>query len=1239
MTHQNPELHVYLRSIHANEKTSLSVLANHIPPRSVVLDLGCGSGALGEYLKKNSNCETDGVTLNQEEATHAQTHYRRVEVANLETADLTSLFPGQSYDTIVCADVLEHLRQPERVLSACRKLLRPQGKLLLSVPNAAYCGLVAELMQGEFKYRKEGLLDSTHVRFFTRKSLSRFMADNHWTLEPLEAITQPLPDSEFNVAFDQLPPAVARYLLATTDALAYQYVGAARPADANPEQSKPLSSFEPETHALFTAQLYLGREGTYNEEEKITARGGMGNGRQTLAFDLPHRDSGITELRLDPADRPGFLHLYSLRLRDADGIVRWGWTANTDSSRTLQQAPHDQITWSVPMATVSDAALLLLYGDDPWLKLPIPPEALAQSMKARGARLEVDMGWPMSADYLALSSATRTLSEQIAQLEHTLARWQRDAEAASAAARHFEEEFTRTIPLQHQHAQLQASYAQLQDHVRSIEASTAYRATRPAVRAKMRIDQLLGRGARPLLPPAPEPEPEPKVEIKPPPVEPVPELAEPSATQPVASARPAPAVDVVIPVYRGLEDTQRCLESVLTSINETAMRLIVINDDSPEPELTHWLRAKAAADPRIQLLENENNQGFVGTVNRGMSLSDTHDILLLNSDTEVAGNWLDRLRAAAYVTPNVATVTPFSNNATICSYPQFCASNTLPPGYTTEQLDAVFASTNTGAVLDVPTGVGFCMYIRRDCLSQIGMFDTENYGKGYGEENDFCIRAAQKGWRNLHALDTFVLHTGGISFGETKGPRELAAMETLRRLHPEYEPAVQTFVASDPARPFREAIDLARLQAAPRPRILAVAHSLGGGTLRHVKELAAHVKSTATTILLIPLEDHHVRLHWLAASETMQRTYHWPTQSAQLLEFLRTIHIEHVHFHHLLGLDPQMMKIPERLGVPYDFTVHDYYTACPQIAMADMQHAYCGEAGIAQCTACLKERPTPTRETIEEWRLRHKLFLSGARNVLVPSQDTGRRIVNYFPSAHVRLAPHTDIPPDTPLPQPTPFTIAAHAQLRILVIGAVGELKGADTLEATAIEAAQHDAPLEFHLVGYAHRALKTQPHASLTIHGAYQDEDLPSLLRRLKPDVVWFPAQWPETYSYTLSACLQAGVPIVAPDLGAFPERLQRRHWTWLMPWKTSAHQWRLFFTDIRTQHFQTGKGPAGTPCCSAALADAKIGSWSYERDYLRQDPPSPREPAPPPSEDHAEMQSKRADLSDTTPGPHPHG
>ena len=113
----------------------------------------------------------------------------------------------------------------------------------------------------------------------------------------------------------------------------------------------------------------------------------------------------------------------------------------------------------------------------------------------------------------------------------------------------------------------------------------------------------------------------------------------------------------------------------------------MINDASPDAALSQWLRDESTKHPSFILLENEDNLGFVGTVNRGMAQSSANDVLLLNSDTEVANQWLDRLRAAAYRSADVGTVTPFSNNATICSYPRFCQENSLPPGYDTAALD------------------------------------------------------------------------------------------------------------------------------------------------------------------------------------------------------------------------------------------------------------------------------------------------------------------------------------------------------------------------------------------------------------------------------------------------------------------------------------------------------------------------------------------------------------------------
>jgi hypothetical protein len=117
---------------------------------------------------------------------------------------------------------------------------------------------------------------------------------------------------------------------------------------------------------------------------------------------------------------------------------------------------------------------------------------------------------------------------------------------------------------------------------------------------------------------------------------------------------------------------------------------------------------------------------------------------------------------------------------------------------------------------------------------------------------------------------------------------------------------------------------------------------------------------------------------------------------------------------------------------------------------------------------------------------------------------------------------------------------------------------------------------VEFHLIGYGYRALKAQPHAHLTTYGRYDDADLPQLLKWLQPDVVWFPALWPETYCYTLSACLQGGWPVAASDIGAFTERLAGRRWSWLKPWQTSAAEWLDFFNHIRARNYHTGEPPA---------------------------------------------------------------
>ena len=300
-------------------------------------------------------------------------------------------------------------------------------------------------------------------------------------------------------------------------------------------------------------------------------------------------------------------------------------------------------------------------------------------------------------------------------------------------------------------------------------------------------------------------------------------------------------VDVVVPVYGGGEATLACLDAVLAGGGE--FELVVIDDASPEPELSAMLRARAG-DGEFTLLEHSTNLGFVASANRGLALHPDRDVVLLNSDTLVPPGWLDRLRRAAEG-DFVGTVTPFSNNATLASYPIPFQANRLPAGWSAAELDQVFREANAGWSIDIPTAVGFCMYLRRDCLAETGPFDERHFGRGYGEETDYCMRARAAGWRHVLAADLFVFHRGEASFGGDAETRRQQAGAVMRVIHPGYEQLVHRFRQDDPLAAARDAADVAR--AARR----------GEAELRRI--LVEHREATASRVAGLEAEAAAIR--------------------------------------------------------------------------------------------------------------------------------------------------------------------------------------------------------------------------------------------------------------------------------------------------------------------------------------------------------------------------------------------
>lgn len=656
-----------------------------------------------------------------------------------------------------------------------------------------------------------------------------------------------------------------------------------------------------------------------------------------------------------------------------------------------------------------------------------------------------------------------------------------------------------------------------------------------------------------------------------------------------AAPSEARVVDVIIPVYRGVGETSRCIESVIQSRPKTPFRLIVINDCSPEPEMYQFLE-EASLRYGFTLLVNEQNLGFVGTVNRGMALSDVNDVLLLNSDTEVAGDWLDRITVQAYLQHRIATVTPLSNNATICSYPDFHGRRTLSPGVSLDEMDDACAKVNSRRYVDIPTGVGFCMLIRRSALDELGMFDAEAFGKGYGEENDFCMRAKENGWRNILTLDTFVYHAGEVSFAADSSAGKSRGMAALLSKHPRYLLEVAAHVSEDPARGYRAALTAELWRRGRNRVILLITHSLGGGTERHVRELAARYSRDSKVLVLRPSGT------FASAGVTLQSVDDYDAFSIDLdckdetglLSLLSAFPITRIHIHHLFGYGPELGSAVRRSGIPFDFTAHDFFTVCPQIGFTTDGVNYCGEPGEDSCNACILASPKMGSRDIRSWRHAHSWVLRDAQRVITPSVDTSLRLQRYAPDARMVAVQHEVVPPEwREVAQPR--RLAGDSPLRVGVIGIFAPNKGRDLIIDASMSALERGLPLEFVVIGDPFGALPPPSVAAIRTTGRYEDSELQQILAREKPDLILFGSRSPETYSYTLSAAFEARLPVLVPDMGAFRERIHGRPWSFIFPATISGGELAERINGLRSLHFIVG-APEPIPFESPLGAPASI-------------------------------------------------
>jgi GT2 family glycosyltransferase/glycosyltransferase involved in cell wall biosynthesis len=618
-------------------------------------------------------------------------------------------------------------------------------------------------------------------------------------------------------------------------------------------------------------------------------------------------------------------------------------------------------------------------------------------------------------------------------------------------------------------------------------------------------------------------------------------------------ARTTPArcdIDIIIPLYRGAIAAQACLRSLQNSC-PPGTRFVAIDDGIPEGSLLEWAQ-RLEASGALVLLRHDRNRGYPAAINTGLGHAGQRDVVLLNSDTLLPPDAIARLADAAYSAVDIGTVTPMTNDGGITTIGTPGTAAPMPSEAQLNAIDARLRLANSGLRIELPSCVGFCVFIRHDCLAETGRFNVDAFAQGYGEENDFSRRAALLGWRHVAACDVAVAHAGGLASAAVRASLLARDLDTLERLHPGYSAFVADFASRNSLRPARRAYDAALWAETRRSSsVILVTHDSGGGVERFVAARAETIREAGQRAIIIrPRAGFAVSDGIPGGSNGDTPNLVFDTIQ-ELAAFLRADKPICVELHHIAAHDPTITRLAGMLRIPFDIYVHDYAAICPRVTLTRPDGTYCGEPPLARdCDDCIADHGAriPFTGTVAAARDFTNGLFRAARLVVVGTHDVATRIVRYMP----RVSPAVrgwEIVPERAPPSRRPSRATQDAATHIAIVGGIGPEKGYPVLLACARDAQRRDLPLRFTVIGHTVDDARLFDTGRVFITGPFREGEAATLLREAAPDAGLLPSLWPETWCYALSALLEADLPVTAFALGAQAERLRTCSTATLLP------------------------------------------------------------------------------------------
>jgi glycosyltransferase involved in cell wall biosynthesis/SAM-dependent methyltransferase len=609
----------------------------------------------------------------------------------------------------------------------------------------------------------------------------------------------------------------------------------------------------------------------------------------------------------------------------------------------------------------------------------------------------------------------------------------------------------------------------------------------------------------------------------------------------IAIFQKLPQISVIIPIYNAYEHVTTLLESINQS--EPWLHFYIVNDSSTDKRIDDLLTSFAQRIPNCTIVHNTTNLGFVATCNLAMQQTAPADVILLNSDTVVPEDFAKQLAIAAYSDTTIGTVTPLSNNASIFSVLQ----GVTPQNQVYRYLQT---ATSLPREITIPTGVGFCLYIKREVLDTVGYFDPV-FGKGYGEETELCQRIRVSGYRNVLTTRTFVYHSGKASMVaagviDSELSTRPAAETIINSRFPEYGELTRTFMATGVIDDLRSQceVDYLNWLKVQRPVIVYLLHNplfrgAIGGTEKHVKDLIDHFKNDYFFVCLSPSPDGRLNIEL-----TADGLYKHHETMMGISDTIANLKPNLVHIHHLMGIDGSAIRSLIGIKCSLFITLHDYFSVCESYTLIDYRDRFCGVPSAEYCGACAKSLFNGTFNDIARRRSDFQSLFDRADLIISPSKTAVEIHARAFdlPEHKLVIINH---------PYPTRQAIAisnsnksnAHGEiqypvdkgtkLRIAFVGYRAPQKGS-SLQNQIISALRDD-PVSFVFIG-----AEGTDQANVKFTGHYSLGEATEIIKFEKPDVALFTSPWPETFSYTLSETWAAGVPVVVPPIGALMERVK---------------------------------------------------------------------------------------------------